>query len=342
MRFAPLVLALAGCAVPSSKSEVSDQALSICPASATVAGVDTSSWQGPIDWNAVKQSGRAFAIARVSDGLAWPDTRFAADWPAIEQAGLVRGAYQYFRASQDPIAQADYLVAQVGTLGASDLPAALDIETTDGQPASVVIARMQAWLARVAARTGKQPMIYTAAFMSSVIGDSFGGYPLWVANYDVSCPRLPSGWSGWRIWQSGDSGRVPGISGSVDVDVFDGTLEQLQAFAAGGGVAWSCAQSAWGNAQVWTCTSGHLYECQGGVPVERTCSLGCYARSPGEDDLCITSAPGWSCAQSSYAGRQYWTCNNGAIYRCDGGAPEMVACPSGCVSNALGANDACR
>jgi lysozyme len=338
-RLVPFALSLAACVSPPDGA-ATEQALSVCPAAATVAGVDTSSWQGAIDWTAVAQSGRAFAIARVSDGLTYPDAQFATDWPAIRSAGMIRGAYQFFRASQDPIAQADLLAAAIGgPLGDGDLPAILDLETSDGEPASVVIARAQAWLDRAQARTGKTPMVYTAAFMSSVIGSSFARYPLWVANYGVSCPRLPDGWSAWRIWQSGDSGRVPGISGGVDVDVFDGTLDELRAFA---GASWSCSASAYGGAQYWTCSGGALHECVGGAPVERACDYSCVARAVGQDDLCVNAAPGWSCASSAYSGAQYWTCSGGSLYRCAGVTPETIACPNGCVSHPLGSDDTCR
>jgi lysozyme len=330
---------LAGCAT--SPDTATEEALSVCAAGATVSGIDTSSWQGPIDWSAVKQSGRAFAIARVSDGLKYPDAQFATDWPAMKRAGLIRGAYQFFRASQDPIAQADALAAALGAaLADGDLPAILDLETADGEPAGVVVARAQAWLDRVQARTGKTPIVYTAAFMSSLIGTSFARYPLWVANYGVTCPRLPDGWTSWRIWQSGDSGSVPGVSGGVDVDLFEGTLDELRAFA---GASWSCSASNYGGAQYWTCAGGALHECStSGAAIERACDRGCIARSAGQDDLCISSTSNWSCASSAFNGAQYWTCANGALYRCGGGAPETIACPNGCVAHPLGSDDTCR
>jgi hypothetical protein len=56
-------------------------------------------------------------------------------------------------------------------------------------------------------------------------------YPLWVANYGVSCPSLPSVWSGWRFWQYAETGRVAGVSGDSDVNVWNGTLDELRAFA---------------------------------------------------------------------------------------------------------------
>jgi lysozyme len=347
--------ALGACAAPVAGDDPAarrDDALTgTCPAGATVKGVDTSQWQGPIHWPAVKQSGQAFAIARVSDGLDYPDTQFSTDWPAIKAAGLVRGVYQFFRPSQDPVAQADLLaskLAQYGALGPGDLPPIMDIETTDGVAASVVVQRMHTWLAQVQALTGRTPMIYTAAFMSSTIGTSFSTYPLWVANYGVTCPSLPAGWNAWVLWQSGDAGSVPGISGGVDVDEFDGTLAQLLAFANGGGIpggggpSWSCASSAYAGSQYWTCSGGDLFECQGGAPVERACAMGCVARAAGEDDLCISPAPGWSCASSAYAGSQYWTCSGGDLYRCANGTPETIACPSGCTGEGLGHDDICN
>jgi len=108
------------------------------------------------------------------------------------------------------------------------------------------------------------------------------------------------------------------------------------------GVSWQCSSSAYNGGQYWTCSSGDRYRCSAGVPVRETCGQGCLTRSLGTDDLCIESAPGWSCAASQYAGAQWWTCSGGKIYRCSGGAPQVVACPAGCNVRALGTNDDCR
>src|SRR5262249_59097656 len=59
----------------------------------------------------------------------------------------------------------------------------------------------------------------------------FGGCPLWVANYGVTCPSMPTSFSEWKFWQYTDSGSVSGISGAVDLDQFNGTLGDLMAFA---------------------------------------------------------------------------------------------------------------
>jgi GH25 family lysozyme M1 (1,4-beta-N-acetylmuramidase) len=59
-------------------------------------------------------------------------------------------------------------------------------------------------------------------------GDNLGA-PLWIASYTQS-PRIPAAWpSGWSFWQYSSTGSVPGISGNVDTDYFQGTRDALLA-----------------------------------------------------------------------------------------------------------------
>jgi lysozyme len=206
--------------------------LRTCAAGPTLKGIDVSYYQGTVDWTKVKGAGQSFAFVRVSDGVNYPDTKFAANWPAVKNAGLVRGLYQYFRPTQDVQAQVDLLFAKLtaaGGLQPGDLPPVLDLETDGGLAASTVVARAKDWLAKVEAKIGVKPIVYTAAFMSTTIGTSFAGYPLWVANYGATCPLMPSGWSDWNIWQHSDSGSVSGVAGPVDSNYFNGSVAQLQA-----------------------------------------------------------------------------------------------------------------
>lgn len=232
-----LVVAAVGCGSQSSspKGECTGdtaQELKVCAKGATLQGVDVSYYQGNVDWTKVKASGRTFAFARVSDGLNYPDTKFAANWPAMKAAGVVRGTYQFFRPAQDPAAQAKLLVDKIkaaGGLVPGDLPPVLDIEAADGQSAAVVQAKAKTWLTAVKAGLGIEPIVYTAAFMSPTIGTSLAPYKLWVANYTTTCPTMPDGWTFWSFWQNSDKGSVSGISGNVDTNFFNGTLPDLQA-----------------------------------------------------------------------------------------------------------------
>ena len=118
------------------------QTLVVCGHGPTVKGIDVSYWQGTINWSAVAGDGVRFAIVRISDG-SYRDTQFAANWNGARAAGLIRGAYQFFEPGQDPIAQADMVVAAVGRLGPGDMPVTIDVEApSPGISASAYASRI--------------------------------------------------------------------------------------------------------------------------------------------------------------------------------------------------------
>ena len=203
-----------------------------CPDGATVPGIDVSVYQGNIGWGAVAASGQKFAIARVGDGYGI-DSKFAQNWAGIKSAGLIRGAYQFFEPGEDPVTQANLVIARVGRLGNGDLPVMLDMEVSGGQSAATITARIHQWVNAITAGTGKTPFIYTGAYFwdASVRSADFAAFPLNVAWYGTTCPGTPNAWSRWAMHQYSSSGSVPGIAGNVDMNVWNGTLAQLQAFA---------------------------------------------------------------------------------------------------------------
>jgi lysozyme len=206
----------------------SDQVTKSCGASTTgpVQGVDVSKYQGNFNWSTANV---AFGYARISDGSLSPDSTFVANWANMQAAGVLRGAYQFFRPEQDATAQAQMVVNAVGMLGPTDLPAMIDVEIADNQSPATIAAGVKTWLGIVTAGTGKTPIIYTGAsfWQTSVQDTSFGAYPVWIAAYGPTCPSLPPGWTSWAIWQYSDG------NNALDHDVFNGSLADLQALAAG-------------------------------------------------------------------------------------------------------------
>jgi GH25 family lysozyme M1 (1,4-beta-N-acetylmuramidase) len=237
-----LTVTVAGCAggIGSGASETSESLTRCSDHGAVVYGVDVSGYQGTsINWGAVKAAGRVFAFAKATEGTGFVDSAFAHNWPGMRNAGVLRGAYHFFRPGTDGAAQADAFVNQIvaqGGLVAGDLPPVADVEVSDNMSAATVVARLHAFLDRVQARTGRVPLIYTANFFwGSYLGNpNFSGYPLWVANYGPSCPYLPNAWADWKFWQNSDNDSVSGIPGGVDGDMFNGTLAELVAWAGGG------------------------------------------------------------------------------------------------------------
>jgi lysozyme len=194
-------------------------------------GIDVSHFQGTVNWAAVRQAGVAFAFAKATDGLTWVDPQFAANWPAMSAAGVLRGAYHFFEPGDDAAGQADFFLQTVQP-AAGDLPPALDVETLGGSSASLWEG-VETWLQTVAAAIGAQPFLYVSPDFAdgNQAPASLAAYPLWVAEYGVAEPALPTGWSNWLIWQRSETGTVAGISGSVDLDLLNGPLAKLAALA---------------------------------------------------------------------------------------------------------------
>ncbi len=204
----------------------------VCPGSTKVYGIDVSEFQGSINWSKVKAAGKDFALIRVSDGTGHLDPDFTNNWKNAKAAGLVVGAYQFFEPAENPTSQADLLVSHLTSVGygAGDLPPVIDVEVTGGASHATIIANVNTWLQRVMSRTGRLPSLYTSPGYWSGIGSPTPS-PLpymWVANWGVSCPSLPSPWGRLRFWQYSDTGSVSGISGNVDLDEYNGSLAEMK------------------------------------------------------------------------------------------------------------------
>ena len=71
-----------------------------------------------------------------------------------------------------------------------------------------------------------KPIIYTYyKFKTQYLGDPvFNQYPYWIAHYYVEKVEYEGP---WKFWQYTDAGRLPGITGYVDLDIFNGSLYDL-------------------------------------------------------------------------------------------------------------------
>ena len=160
----------------------------------------------------------------------------------------MRGAYHFFRANVDPKQQAKKFIDYVRTMNDDgELPPVLDLETNDGQPKNKIISRAKVWLDEVENAFGRKPIIYSGQyFLQDYFSEANGlppswakDYPLWLAQYPnnyidgSSKPFLPRGWGEWTFWQYSEKGRVSGITSSTDMNVFNGSWEDLQKFAGG-------------------------------------------------------------------------------------------------------------
>lgn len=234
-----LMVAAAGCTGDLDDGEEVGEASQpqvVCPDGEIVQGIDVSVWQQNVDWDAVAADGIKFAFARASYGTS-KDTYFDQNWAGMKSAGLVRGAYQYWLPSKDPALQAQAMLDIMGPIEAGVLPPVVDVEQTDGLGPAEIASRLATWLQHVEAAIGRKPIIYSGKYFwqDNVQSDAFVDYPLWIPNYSLDCPDMPSGyWSDWHFFQYTSTGSVNGVSGNVDRNQWNGTLQDLFAFADGG------------------------------------------------------------------------------------------------------------
>jgi lysozyme len=290
-----------------------------CATGTTLKGVDVSHWDGTVNWSEVKAAGITFAFAKATESTGDLDDTFAANWAGMKSAGIVRGAYHFFDPAVSASSQASYVLKTVGTLEAGDLPIVLDFEQLNGVSEATAVADAVTFLKAVTQATGKTAILYMSADFLSGSYPALAPYTLWVANYGVSCPGMPSGWSTWSFWQSSDSGSVSGISDAVDLDSFNGSLSALTALAGGS----SSGSSSSGGSSSGSSSSGSSSGGKGGSSSGGS-SSGC--SSSGSSG---SSSGGSSSSGSSSGGSSSGSCQLGGKTYAMNTCTETLQCDSG-------------
>lgn len=195
-----------------------------------VYGVDVSEYQGAIKWSKVShifgEHKIYFAFIRATAGNNKVDGKFVKNWNAIKSTNILRGAYHYYRPNENSIEQANNFIKTV-KLSKGDLPPVLDIEKISSiQSLKKLKVGLKKWLNKVEKHYGVKPIIYSgSSYFTNYLKKEFGSYDLWIANYNRT--KVPVKHD-WKIWQYSDKGRVKGINGKVDINVFDGEIEELK------------------------------------------------------------------------------------------------------------------
>lgn len=198
-------------------------------------GVDVSHFQGEINWEELKGAGIQFVFIKATEGLTDLDPDFLTNRKGATDAGIIRGAYHFFIATDDPVKQAEHFISKYGEMVSGDLAPVLDLEEGgfEGKTAPADYAqRALLWLQTIQKHYNVTPTVYISPdFANEYCTDaSFANYRLWLAQYGVEKPTLPEAWksSHWTFWQRAESGSITGISGNVDHDLFNGSMDELK------------------------------------------------------------------------------------------------------------------
>jgi lysozyme len=191
-----------------------------------VYGIDISRHQSKVNWDTIAAQGVSFAFVKATEGNGHTDKFYCDNWEAMKRVGIKRGAYHFFHPGISATDQAKNFKDMV-RLDYGDLPPVLDVEIDEGVDREVLLKNIRAWLYLVKVAYGVKPIIYTSyKFYNKYIAGEFDDYPIWIARYGSKKPQLATGVN-WMFWQYGNRGKMRGIDGFVDFNVFKGTKEEL-------------------------------------------------------------------------------------------------------------------
>jgi len=195
-----------------------------------IRGIDISHYQGEIQWNKVAASGIRFAYIKATEGTDYDDPDFKKNWDAAGATRFARGAYHFFTIGAPGKLQAEHFLSRVLPYDPA-LPTAIDIELTDGRQIESVAQfqhELSEFITIVEARLGEPPLIYSSRGFRERYLQGFAVESWWI-NDVIFTPKQNSG-ERWNFWQYSWRGRIPGIAGFVDLDVFSGSEKDFQNF----------------------------------------------------------------------------------------------------------------
>lgn len=196
-------------------------------------GFDISHYQNKedINWDSLSIGNKTipleFVVMRATMGNRNADKHFDEFWGLAKKHNLIRGAYHFYRADEDPVIQANNFLENV-KLESGDLPPILDIEKIPKRKTNKkLIEDLKVWCKIVEEAYGEKPIIYTYYhYYKDFLKGEFDDYPLWLANYnDVPTPSPDSNWD---FWQFTENGIVHGINTKVDLDIYNGSAWSLK------------------------------------------------------------------------------------------------------------------
>jgi lysozyme len=196
-----------------------------------------------IDWEELATDTRVVAIIHRATIGDRADRKYAERRDEAKKRGYKWGAY-HFGKPGDPIKQADFFLKTVKP--AADDLIALDLESDDPtKHMSFDDARV--FIRRINEKTGRYPLIYANNVVTKAISDRYGAddvfskTQLWYARFKRNVTDFPAGtWTTYTIWQFSSEQNcsaanrgaclytVPGTEYDMDVDVYNGTIEELR------------------------------------------------------------------------------------------------------------------
>ena len=202
------------------------------PGGYEIRGIDISHYQGDVDWDQlqnamIEKCPIRFIVMKATEGSSKIDPSFKYNFRQALEYGYIRGAYHFWSNRSSARQQAYFFLNNV-PLESGDLPPVLDVEH---KPKDKSVEDFQqdilTWLHIVEDKYHVKPIIYTYYKFKKQYLDTpvFDDYPYWIAHYYVDKIEYQGE---WKFWQHTDAGKLPGIKGYVDFNIYNGSIYDLK------------------------------------------------------------------------------------------------------------------
>ncbi len=192
--------------------------------------MDVSRWQGNINWDKVKASGKVDGVmlktvstnrklSKRKDGL-YIDPTFERNYSECKRLGIPVGVYYYTYATDKQMADAELALLKTALTGKTfELPVSVDVEDNKIKKVSTQeLTDLAAYALGTIERWGFYALLYVGLYFAQkelyIGGAALKKYDVWLAAYRDTKPT-PS-WS-FGMWQYTSTASVPGVSGNVDL-----------------------------------------------------------------------------------------------------------------------------
>lgn len=200
--------------------------------------MDVSRWQGRIDWDAVKRSGKIDGVmlkavstnrklSKRKDGL-YIDPTFERNYAECKRVGLPVGVYYYTYATDKEMADAELALLKTALTGKTvELPISVDVEDNKIKKLSTqALTDLAAYALATVERWGFYALLYvglnfaqTELYMG---GAALCKYDVWLARYPRDKSKTkpedkPKTDFSFGMWQYTSTASMPGVSGNVDL-----------------------------------------------------------------------------------------------------------------------------
>jgi len=197
-----------------------------------IRGIDVSAHTGNISWEKLKDQRVYFVFVKASEGATLKDKNFQNNVDGARKAGIPVSAYHFFNFNRDGLAQADNFLSTIGRQRFS-LPLVVDVEEWGNnirRSRSEIVTDLREFVSRVEKSRHQKIVIYTNEDCYKLyIQDAFPDNDIWICSFNHK-PKLNREWT---FWQFEHNGKLKGVRGKVDFNVFRGSMLEWKQYLDG-------------------------------------------------------------------------------------------------------------